>query len=112
MEEPFVEQAKRALLYEHTQGSDFHEMLEESDTNTRTNQNTRQLAILIGQTERAWTGPYQYLLTDLVHQVHRLWLNDDAYARQQAIAIVKGRAGLLGTQDNNKKSGILGIFGK
>lgn len=112
-EESYVEQAKKVLLYEQMQGSDFHEMLDESDTNSRNNEKTRQFDLLVSATEIAWRGRYQYLLSPLVRRVHRLYLNDEGYARNQAIAIVKGRAGVLPSGDGEKKKGgILGMLGK
>jgi len=111
-EESYVEQAKKVLLYEQQQGSDFHEMLEESETNTRTNQKTRELTIELGFSECAWRGKYQFLLHPLIRQMHRLYLNDEGYARNQAIAMVKGRAGVIPSADDKKKGGILGLLGK
>lgn len=112
-DDTYVEQAKKVLLYEQVQGSDFHEMLDESEVNTRTNQKMRDFAILVGQTERAWRGNYRHLFSGLVRQMHRGYLNDEGYARNQAIAIVKGRAGVLPSGDGDKKKGgILGMLGK
>lgn len=112
-EESYVEQAKRVLLYEHMQGSDYHEMLDESDTNTRTNEKSRTFHLVVLQTEHAWRGNYRHLFSHLVRAMHRLYLNDEGYARNQAIAIVKGRAGLLPSGDGDKKkSGIMGLLTK
>lgn len=112
-DETYVEQAKKVLLYEQTQGSDFHEMLDESETNTRSNQKIRDLTTVYKWTEQCWRGQYKYLFRDLIRQMHRGYLNDEGYARNQAIAIVKGRAGVLPSGDGDKKKGgILGMLGK
>lgn len=112
-EESYVEQAKKVLLYEHQQGSDYHEMLDESETNSRNNEKSRTFDLVVLQTEQAWRGNYKHLFSHLVRRMHRLYLNDEGYARNQAIAIVKGRAGVLPSGDGDKKKGgILGMLGK
>lgn len=109
----YRDRAIQEELYEFWHGgSGVEVMLEQSETNSRTNERMSALLSIMAYTETCWRGKYKDLYRGMVDIIQRHYLNLDAFARGQAIEMVKASAMNQPEFEEQKKSkrGILGLF--
>lgn len=113
MPDKFRDRAVEKRLMEYRRGGSGAElMLEQSDTNTRINEEMVKILLLEEWTKRTWKGRYQYILEEIGEVVQRLYLNLEGYARVQAIDMLKASSVTSDVlRDEKKHKGLIGMLG-
>ena len=110
----FSERAKNQLLYEYQEGSEVGQMLEQSETNSRTNQEMSRFVFFCKGFGNGWKGNWSKVFDNVVIDIQRLYLSLDGYARVQAIDMQSAHTiteQQLQQKAEKKRGGILGLFG-
>lgn len=113
--EKFGERAKEALLYEYMDDTTMGSMLEQTVTNSRTNEGMAIWIMSVKGITGNWKGNYKDMLfneelnMEVVLQRH--YLNMNGYARQQAIEMVGAKTSAEFAMAEKKKKGLLGLLG-
>ena len=111
--EKFVDKAKRELMYEYEAGGDVECMLEQTDTNSRVNEQMARWCLLVKFISGNWKGGYKGMFDDMVVGLQRHYLNMDGYSRVQAIEMCQAHTITdKNLSEKREKGGILGLFSK
>lgn len=116
MTDKFRDQAVQNTLYTYDQSDAVSAMLSRTDHNSRVNQEIAQFALSTGAMTANWKGKYQNMWADQRSQLERYYLVLGGYSRLQAIEMKAASTihenDVLKIQEGQKKSGLLGLFGK
>jgi hypothetical protein len=84
-------------------------MLEQTDTNTRLNEDIARVSITLEDITSHWKGNWKNLMGDFPTALERAYLGIEAFGRQQAIEIAQA-TNLVGqgVAEEKKRGGILG----
>ena len=80
------------------------------DGNSRINEDMAQFSWALYHIWKDWPKSMQNVLMPILPDLQHHYLNMDAFSRSQAIEAL-GKQSQLGSQQEEKKSGIFGIFG-
>lgn len=89
--EKFRDLAVDEVMHEYQQGSDVGQMLDESETNTRYNQELARVQSYMEWNESCWRNRWSMFWEPWLAPLRRKNLNIDGYARVQAIEMCSAK---------------------
>jgi hypothetical protein len=111
----FRDEAVRATLNDYQEAGDVRQMLDQSETNSRVNQEMARWCLIARMFEGHWRGSWRHFFGSMVPDMQRLNLNMEGYARVQAIDMCAAHTTTeqaLANSGKEKKGGLLGLFGR
>jgi hypothetical protein len=114
----FRDEAVKQTLYqdyEELQANNVSQMLDQSETNSRVNQEMARWCLIARMVEGNWKGSWSHFFGSMVADMQRLNLNMDGYSRVQAIDMCAAHTTTeqaLANSGKEKRGGLLGLLGR